>query len=220
MFLGIAGTDQDEMIKNQILAVQEDVRSYANDDFFNFYVELFTTMTFDKTFGSITIVSGSFIEAGFAVGQTIQILGTCNNNFLFTIESILATEIIVAEVEKQFMTDELNVGAYAVKIQFPVQYEMVSARMVGHLLSNFANGNIKSKKISRLSISYSNAGDESAQGYPLTVMKSIKRQYPSYKYHDRYEAYARVFDRECTLMFVSGVDWDALANKLSWGIDQ
>ena len=149
MFLGIAGTDQDEMIKNQILAVQEDVRSYANDDFFNFYVELFTTMTFSKEFGVITITSGSFIDAGFAIGQTIQILGTCNNNYLFTIETILDQEITVTEVERQFMTDESDVGAYMVKIQFPVQYEMVSARMVGHLLSNFANGNIKSKKISR-----------------------------------------------------------------------
>ena len=221
LFLGIpeATTDKDELIKNLVPAVQEDVRAYANDDFFNFYVEIFATMTFDKTFGSITIPSGSFIDEGFAVGQTIQILGSDNNNYLFTIEEILATEIIVAEVEKQFMTDEVDVAAYAIKIEFPLQYEMVAARMVGHLLSNFDNANIKSKKISRLSISYANAGNESAQGYPLVIMKSIKRQVPSYKYHDRYKAYNRIFDGTCTLMIATNVDWDRIAAKSLWGIE-
>ena len=184
--LAMTSTTQDDLIDRLIPVIDDDIRQYCNNAFrdSNVYISSgeisFTHNSTAADVISLDIGTGEdgFAEAQFKDGQTVQVLGSYNNDGFFEVESVASTSLTLYSSTSRPYYDELvtedeDVLVTIAKVQYPKALQMVAAQMVNYRLANRDYG-VKSETVSRYSVTYTGAVEMSG-GYPKSLMSGLNK---------------------------------------------
>ena len=151
----------DERIKLKLLAVEQTVRAYTNNNF----QDRDCRRTAD-------IVGGLFLVDAltpFDVGDTVQISESAQNKGLFTVTTADDSTFVVEEAVK----DEPSV--LVTKVVYPADVVACCVNLLEWEVKNRSKVGIQSETLSRHSVSYFNM-DSSNQimGYPVSLLGCLK----------------------------------------------
>jgi hypothetical protein len=149
----------DEKIKMKLLAVEQTIRAYTNNNFQN--------RGYRRT---ADIVGGLFVVDAltpFEVGDTVQISETNLNKGLFVVESVTDSTFEVEEAVK----DENEV--LVTKISYPADVVNCCVELMDWAVSFAGKVGIKSETLSRHSVTYEDSGSL-FMGYPASLLGCLK----------------------------------------------
>lgn len=157
----ITTTETDEMLAARLLAIEQMIRGYTNNNF--------QRTGYRRT---ADIVGGLFIVEAltpFEVGDTVQIGDSELNAGLYTVAEVTDSTFRVNED----VADEKNV--LVTKVSYPADVKMGVVNMVKWDLENRAKVGIQSETISRHSVTYFDlSGDNAKMGYPKSLLGFLK----------------------------------------------
>lgn len=179
-FLRITDTDatRDALISALIPIVYQEMVDECNYSFkVKDYEITDDDIYFDVTGSTYTInlAAGGFAALNLPTGGTIQVSGSRLNDGLFTIASqsdtaITTTEPIIDEVQP---TDHYNVTVYLVN--FPKQFELIAAMMIGEQLDNPSGGDLISQSIGNYSETRAQKQASTSFGYSNRVAGMLSK---------------------------------------------
>lgn len=157
----ITTTETDEMLAARLLAIEQMIRGYTNNNF--------QRMAYRRT---ADIIGGSFNVGAttlFNVGDTVQIGESRLNEGLYTVAEVTDSTFTVNED----VVDEKNV--LVTKVSYPADVKMGVVDMLKWELENRAKVGIQSETISRHSVTYFDlSGDNAKMGYPKSLLGFLK----------------------------------------------
>ena len=149
----------DEKIKMKLLAVEQTIRAYTNNNFQNRGIR----SECDIAEGDL---HGSFV--GFAAGDTVQITGSVYNNGLFVVEDVRDGIMYI-----DGLTDEA--GVRVTKIEYPADVVACAVNLMEWEVQNRGKVGIQSETLSRHSVTYFNmTAAEQVMGYPVSLLGCLK----------------------------------------------
>ena len=151
----------DEKIKMKLLAVEQTIRAYTNNNFQ------------DRGFRvQADIAAGVFMSESltpFEVGDTVQVSETRYNNGLFTVSEAEDTTFMVDEDTR----DEENV--LVTKVVYPADVVACCVNLLEWEVNNRGKVGIQSETLSRHSVSYFNMdSNNQVMGYPVSLLGCLK----------------------------------------------
>lgn len=151
----------DEKIKMKLLAVEQTIRAYTNNNF----QDRDARRTAD-------IVGGLFVVEAlcpFSVGDTVQISESKLNKGLFTVASDDDSTFTVKEAVK----DEKNV--LVTRVEYPADVVACAVNLMEWEVQNRGKVGIQSETLSRHSVTYFNMdGGNNTMGYPSSLLGCLK----------------------------------------------
>lgn len=149
----------DERIKMKLLAVEQTIRAYTNNNFQ------------DRDYRRTADIVGGFflVEAltPFEVGDTVQISETSLNKGLFVVESVTDSTFAVEDAVK----DEKEV--LVTKISYPADVVDCCVELMGWAVSFAGKFGVKSETLSRHSVTYEDSSTM-FMGYPASLLGCLK----------------------------------------------
>ena len=151
----------DEKIKMKLLAVEQTIRAYTNNNFQNrgFRVQA-------------DIAAGVFMSESlipFSVGDTVQVSESRLNEGLFT---------VYTADDQTFMVDEETRDEAAVlvtKIEYPADVVACCVNLLEWEVNNRGKVGVQSETLSRHSVTYFNMdGANQVMGYPASLLGCLK----------------------------------------------
>ena len=151
----------DEKIKMKLLAVEQTIRAYTNNNFQNRGYRVYADIR------AGVLMSEALIP--FEVGDTVQVSGSRLNNGLYTVAESHDTAFTVSENLK----DEN--GVLVTKIVYPADVIDCCLNLLEWEIQNRGKVGIQSETLSRHSVTYFNMGaSEQAMGYPISLLGCLK----------------------------------------------
>ena len=152
----------DDKIRMKLLAVEQTIRAYTNNNFQNREVRIQADIA-DGVFMSESLIP-------FSAGDTVQISESRFNNGLYTISpEINDTAFMVNEKTR----DEENV--LVTKIEYPADVVACCVNLLEWEVNNREKVGIQSETLSRHSVTYFNMdGANQAMGYPVSLLGCLK----------------------------------------------
>ena len=149
----------DERIKMKLLAIEQTIRAYTNNNFQDRGNRALADIA-----GGIFVTDALF---PFAVGDTVQVSESRRNNGLYTVAEISDGTFIVNEL----VSDELDV--LVTKIVYPPDVVDCCVNLLEWEVRGREKIGIKSETLSRHSVTYE---DSAAlfMGYPLGILNGLK----------------------------------------------
>lgn len=148
----------DEKIKMKLLAVEQTIRAYTNNNF--------QDRDYRRT---ADIIGGLFLVEAltpFDVGDTVQISETALNKGLFTVETADDSTFTVEEPVK----DEKDV--LVTKIVYPADVIDCCVNLIEWEVNNRGKVGIKSETLSRRSVTYEDSASM-FRGYPKGILSAV-----------------------------------------------
>ena len=151
----------DEKIRMKLLAVEQTIRAYTNNNFM------------DRGFRiQANIRNGAFVSDSpipFSNGDTIQIINSRLNNGLFTVYTADDTTFMVDEETR----DEDNVTV--VKVVYPSDVIACTVNLLEWEVNNRSKVGIQSETLSRHSVTYFNMDSaNNVMGYPTSLLGCLR----------------------------------------------
>lgn len=151
----------DEKIRMKLLAVEQTIRAYTNNNFQDRGLRI-----------KANIVNGVLVTESaipFSVGDTVQISESLLNKGLFTVSSVDGQTIVVNEET----SDETAVRV--TKVVYPADVVACAVNLLEWEVNNRAKVGIQSETLSRHSVTYfnMNAADQ-VMGYPVSLLGGLK----------------------------------------------
>ena len=149
----------DEKIKMKLLAVEQTIRAYTNNNFQDRDIRR-----------TADIVGGFFVVDAltpFEVGDTVQISESSLNKGLFVVEAV---DDSTFEVEEAVKDEE---GVLVTKISYPADVVNCCVELMEWAVSFAGKVGIKSETLSRHSVTYEDSGTM-FMGYPASLLGCLK----------------------------------------------
>ena len=151
----------DEKIRMKLLAVEQTIRAYTNNNFQ------------DRGFRiTADIMGGVFLSESlipFSVDDTVQVSESQYNKGLFTVSEIYETNFSVNEETR----DEDNV--LVTLVRYPADVVTCAVNLMEWEVNNRNKVGIQSETISRHSVTYFNQdSDNLVMGYPVSLLGCLK----------------------------------------------
>ena len=151
----------DEKIKMKLLAVEQTIRAYTNNNFLDLGFRI-----------QANIAAGVFMSESlipFSVGDTIQISESRHNKGLFTVFMADDQTFTVDEETR----DESNV--LVTKVVYPADVVACAVNLLEWEVNNRSKVGIQSETLSRHSVTYFNMGaSDQVMGYPASLLGCLK----------------------------------------------
>lgn len=175
--LGISNTTNDAYISALIPLVDQAICSHCNNDFILLdkygYVKTYidsNTFSFVKNTNSIDSSEINLNNYNFAVGDSVRVFNSENNNQLFTINSIETTKIIFESIDSVKDEDAGNF-IIIVKVEFPRDLKLIAADLINwKLQSKKVTPGLKAVKFDDYSATFA---DNQVKGFPISLMSSL-----------------------------------------------
>ena len=151
----------DEKIRMKLLAVEQTIRAYTNNNFIDpgFRVQAY-------------IAAGVFMSESlipFSVGDTVQISESRHNKGLFTVSTADDQTFTVDEETR----DEDHV--LVTKVVYPADVVACAVNLLEWEVNNRAKVGVQSETLSRHSVTYFNMGAaDQVMGYPVSLLGCLK----------------------------------------------
>ena len=151
----------DEKIRMKLLAVEQTIRAYTNNNFLDrgFRIQAF-------------IRAGVFMSESlipFSVDDTIQTIGSRLNNGLFTVSTVDDTTFMVNEETRD--EDAVVVA----KVVYPADVIACAVNLLEWEVNNRGKVGIQSETLSRHSVTYFNMdGENSIMGFPKSLLGFLR----------------------------------------------
>lgn len=150
-----------ERIKMKLLAVEQTIRAYTNNNFQNRDIRI-----------RADIAAGVFMSESlipFDVDDTVQVSESRFNKGLFTVSELYDTTFVVNEETR----DEDDV--LVTKIEYPADVVACCVNLLEWEVNNRGKVGIQSETLSRHSVTYFNMdGANQAMGYPVSLLGCLK----------------------------------------------
>ena len=149
----------DERIKMKLLAVEQTIRAYTNNNFQDRDIRR-----------TADIVGGFFVVDAltpFEVGDTVQISETSLNKGLFVVEAV---DDSTFEVEEAVKDEE---GVLVTKISYPADVVNCCVDLMEWAVSFAGKVGVKSETLSRHSVTYEDSSTM-FMGYPASLLGCLK----------------------------------------------
>lgn len=148
----------DERILKKLLAVEQTIRKYTNNNFQNRFIRGEFATDGMRLYGGVI---------GFKVGDTVQISESKYNNGLYVIEAVYDAEITL---DKE-LTEE---GMLLVtKVEYPEDVVECALNLIEWSTKHSEKVGIKSETLSRHSVTYEDSGTL-FNGYPVGILNGLK----------------------------------------------
>ena len=151
----------DEKIRMKLLAVEQTIRAYTNNNF--------QDRGFRVQADIATGVLQSDSQIPFSVGDTVQISESRQNKGLFTVSTV---------DDRTFMVDEETRDEKSVlvtKVVYPADVVACAVNLLEWEVNNRAKVGIQSETLSRHSVTYFNMGAaDQVMGYPASLLGCLK----------------------------------------------
>ena len=152
------GNWTDERILKKLLAVEQTIRKYTNNNFQNRFIRgQFSTDGMRLTGGVI----------GFRVGDTVQISESKFNNGLYTVEATYDDEIAL----DKDLTEEAKI--LVTKVEYPEDVIECALNLLEWSVKHGDKVGVKSETLSRHSVTYEDSGTL-FNGYPIGILNGLK----------------------------------------------
>lgn len=150
----------DEKIKMKLLAVEQTIRAYTNN---NFQIRTIRS--------ECAIIQGVLwgVTKGFAVGDTIQVTESEYNNGLYTIAEINEDDESIS-VEEGDLAKENH--ALVTKVEYPADVIDCCVNLMEWEVNNRGKVGIKSETLSRHSVTYEDSASM-FRGYPKGILSAV-----------------------------------------------
>ena len=153
----------DEKIKMKLLAVEQTIRAYTNNNFQKRLIRSYCA-----------IIQGVLrgVTVGFSVGDTIQITESQYSNGLYTIATIDEDDEAFF-LEEGDLNDEHTV--IVTKVEYPADVVACCVNLLEWEVNNRGKVGIQSETLSRHSVTYFNMdGANQVMGYPASLLGCLK----------------------------------------------
>ena len=151
----------DEKIRMKLLAVEQTIRAYTNNNFQNRGYRVKADVA-GSVFMSETLIP-------FSVGDTVQISESRLNDGLFTVSEANDTTFMVNEQTR----DEVDV--LVTKITYPADVVACAVNLLEWEVNNRAKVGVQSETLSRHSVTYFNMDNaNNVMGYPGSLLGCLK----------------------------------------------
>jgi hypothetical protein len=151
----------DEKIKMKLLAVEQTIRAYTNNNFQN------TGFRVQADIAAGVFMSESLIP--FSVGDTVQVSESRQNKGLFTVSTADDQTFTVGEETR----DEDDV--LVTKVVYPADVVACAVNLLEWEVNNRGKVGIQSETLSRHSVTYFNMGAaDQVMGYPTALLGCLK----------------------------------------------
>ena len=151
----------DEKIKMKLLAVEQTIRAYTNNNFQNRGFRIHAN-----------IRNGAFVSESlipFSVGDTVQVSESRHNKGLFTVSTA---------DDRTFMVDEQirdEDSVLVTKVEYPADVVSCAVNLLEWEVNNRGKVGIQSETLSRHSVTYFNMGAaDQVMGYPVSLLGCLK----------------------------------------------
>ena len=176
-------TTNDDLINRLIPIIEDDIRQYCNNAFLNSNVYMQSgdiVFTHNSTSADTIAFDGSgdgFVDSQFKAGETIQVLGSYNNDNFFEIESLTSVLMTLYSTSSRPHFDELITEDESVlirlsQIKYPKALKSIVAQMVNYKLTTY-DYSVSGETVSRYSVTYNN--NDIKNGYPSALMVGLNR---------------------------------------------
>lgn len=151
----------DEKIKMKLLAVEQTIRAYTNNNFQ------------DRGYRVQADVAGGVLKSEsaipFSIGDTVQVTESQYNSGLFTVATVDSYTFTVSDQ----MRDEVNVCV--TKVVYPADVVACAVNLLEWEVTNRAKVGIQSETLSRHSVTYFNMGaSDQVMGYPSSLLGCLR----------------------------------------------
>lgn len=151
----------DEKIKMKLLAVEQTIRAYTNNNFQ------------DRGYRVQADIAGGALksesEIPFSIGDTVQVTESQYNSGLFTVATVDGYTFTVSDQ----MRDEVNVCV--TKVVYPADVVACAVNLLEWEVTNRAKVGIQSETLSRHSVTYFNMGaSDQVMGYPSSLLGCLR----------------------------------------------
>lgn len=151
----------DEKIKMKLLAVEQTIRAYTNNNFLDLGYRI-----------QANIANGVFVSESlipFSIGDTVQVSESRYNKGLFTVSTADDQTFMVDEETR----DEDNV--LVTKVVYPADVIACAVNLLEWEVQNRAKVGVQSETLSRHSVTYFNMdGANNVMGYPSSLLGCLK----------------------------------------------